>query len=102
MIDKLEKQLTRHKVIEESLENRGLVAVVANVEEAIELANLYAPEHLCLVVKDAAAYVEKVENAGCLFVGENSLEVLVGPVTPAVVVYRVAGNEVVYTSYAIM
>lgn len=69
--------LQRKEIITESLEGRGLIAVVKSVGEALELANLYAPEHLCLVVKDAASYVEKVENAGCLFVGGKSVEVLV-------------------------
>jgi len=76
----IERQLAtlqRREITAESLESRGLIAVVGEVGEAIELANLYAPEHLCLVVKDAADYVDKVENAGCLFVGEKSIEVLV-------------------------
>jgi histidinol dehydrogenase len=50
--------------------------MVANVEEAIELANLYAPEHLCLMVQKAASYINKVSNAGCVFIGENSTVVL--------------------------
>ncbi len=69
--------LSRKTITAESLESHGLIVVVANIDEAIELSNLYAPEHLCLVVKDAADYVKKVENAGCLFVGENSIEALV-------------------------
>jgi histidinol dehydrogenase len=69
--------LSRKAITTESLESHGMIIVVANIEEAIELTNLYAPEHLCLVVKDAADYVKKVENAGCLFVGENSIEALV-------------------------
>jgi len=71
------KGLSRQAIAAESLENRGLIVVVDSVDEAIELANLYAPEHLCLVVDNAASYVEQVSNAGCLFVGENSIEVLV-------------------------
>jgi histidinol dehydrogenase len=76
----IEKQLAvleRRKIISASLRKRGMIAVVAGIDEALELANLYAPEHLCLVVKDAASYVEKVKNTGCLFIGENSVEVLV-------------------------
>jgi len=76
----LEKQLQdlpRRDITVEALEKRGFIAVVNSVDEAIELANLNAPEHLCLVVKNAASYVSKVNNAGCLFVGEASIEVLV-------------------------
>jgi histidinol dehydrogenase len=71
------KQLSRRDIATESLENNGLIAVVASVDEAIELSNLYAPEHLCLVVDKAASYIDKISNSGCLFVGENSVEVLV-------------------------
>ena len=76
-IEKQLKALSRQAIAAESLEKRGLIAVVKSIDEAIELANLYAPEHLCLVVANAASYVNKVRNAGCLFVGENSIEALV-------------------------
>ncbi len=68
--------LNRQAVATESLENRGKIVVVTNVDEAIELANLYAPEHLCLMVDRANSYVDKVANAGCIFIGENSPVVL--------------------------
>jgi histidinol dehydrogenase len=51
--------------------------VVDSIEEAVELGNLYAPEHLCIVTRNAETYADKVTNAGCLFVGENAVEVLV-------------------------
>ncbi len=66
------KDLSRQAIAAESLENRGMIAVVDNVDEAIELANLYAPEHLCLMVKEADSYISKVYNAGCIFTGENA------------------------------
>jgi histidinol dehydrogenase len=53
-----------------------MIAVVSSVDEAIELANIYAPEHLSLMVDKADAYIDKVSNAGCLFVGEQSTVVL--------------------------
>jgi histidinol dehydrogenase len=55
---------------------QGVAVVVASVEEAIDLANAFAPEHLCLLVRDAGAYVALVENAGGIFVGEHSPEVM--------------------------
>jgi len=76
-IEKQLEALERRDITAGSLEKRGMIALVNNVNQGIELANLYAPEHLCLVVEDAAAYIDKVENAGCLFVGENAIEVLV-------------------------
>ena len=68
--------LERQAVAAESLENRGRIVVVASVDEAIELANLYAPEHLCLVVEKADSYINQVSNAGCIFIGEQSTVVL--------------------------
>ena len=53
-----------------------MIVVVASLEEAIELANLYAPEHLCLMVDRATAYINKVTNAGAVVVGKNSTVVL--------------------------
>jgi len=50
--------------------------VVANLDEAVELANLYAPEHLCLVVEKTDAYKDRIVNAGCVYVGESSATVL--------------------------
>jgi histidinol dehydrogenase len=76
-IDKQLETLERRDVIMESLEKQGMIVIVNTVNQAVALANLYAPEHLCLVVKDAPSYVDKVENAGCLFIGENAVEVLV-------------------------
>jgi histidinol dehydrogenase len=71
------KTLKRRVITAEGLGKKGLMVVVPTVGEAIELANLYAPEHLCLVVANASAYVKKVTSAGCLFVGEDAIEALV-------------------------
>jgi len=76
-IERQLKQLSRQAIATEALKNNGVIAVVVSVDEAIELSNLYAPEHLCLVVEKAASYVDKISHSGCLFVGENSVEVLV-------------------------
>jgi histidinol dehydrogenase len=69
--------LERRSIISDSLEKRGITVVVNSMDRALELADLYAPEHLCLVVKDAPSYIARVKNAGCLFIGQDSLEVLV-------------------------
>ncbi|MFC1970687.1 histidinol dehydrogenase [Chloroflexota bacterium] len=67
--------LSRQSIASESLD-RGLIAVVASLEEAIELSNLYAPEHLCLMVEDAAACIDKITNAGCIVAGREATVVL--------------------------
>ncbi|MFC2002093.1 histidinol dehydrogenase [Chloroflexota bacterium] len=67
--------LSRRAIAAESL-SRGIIAVVASVDEAIELANLYAPEHLCLMLEEADSYLDKVHNAGCIIAGRDSAVVL--------------------------
>jgi len=69
------ENLSRQAIITESLA-RGIIAVVANLEEALELANLYAPEHLCLMIENAPSYISKVANAGCIITGKSSTVVL--------------------------
>src|SRR5207249_10075185 len=50
------------------------VVVVSSVDEAIDFANEHAPEHLCLSVAEPWRYVNRVRNAGGVFVGEGSVE----------------------------
>jgi histidinol dehydrogenase len=59
-----------------SLKVNGRIVLVDNLDEAFELANLYAPEHLCLFVDKAADYVERITNAGCVFLSSRSPVVL--------------------------
>lgn len=66
----------RGEIISASLENRGGAILTKDLNEAIELANQYAPEHLALSVNDPWKWVEKINNAGGVFVGEHSFEVL--------------------------
>jgi histidinol dehydrogenase len=64
----------RAAIIRESMAARGAAILVGSVDEAIKLANDYAPEHLCLCVRDAWSRLGQVENAGGVFVGEMSAE----------------------------
>jgi histidinol dehydrogenase len=50
--------------------------IAASIDECIALANEYAPEHLCLLLRDAERVVPKIRNAGGVFVGEASPEAL--------------------------
>ncbi len=68
--------LSRAKIIAESLQNQGGIVLCADLTEAMELNNLYAPEHLCLHVQNPWAWVGQVKNAGGIFVGEHAYEVL--------------------------
>ncbi|MCS7261546.1 MAG: histidinol dehydrogenase [Anaerolineae bacterium] len=75
--------LSRSEVIVESLRAQGGIVVCANLEEAIELANLYAAEHLCLHVAQPWVWLGRIRHAGGVFLGEHSYEALgdyvVGP-----------------------
>jgi histidinol dehydrogenase len=66
----------RADIIVASLENRGGAVLTRDLDEAIQLANEYAPEHLGLSVSEPWRWVEKVTNAGGVFMGEHSFEVL--------------------------
>lgn len=75
-VEKLLSGLDRRDVAEMSLLNRGGIIVVNSIEQAIGLVNEYAPEHLELIVRDAWKYIGMIENAGGIFLGENSPESL--------------------------
>ena len=70
------ERLDRASIAKASMENQGCIAIVDDIDEALELANRFAPEHLSLMVRDPLDYVSKVRNAGAVFVGEFSHEVL--------------------------
>jgi len=75
----VEKQLAtleRKEIVDKALEHGGIIAVVPGIEKAIELSNMYAPEHLCLDFKDAEDYIDKIENAGCIFIGDEPTVVM--------------------------
>jgi histidinol dehydrogenase len=68
--------LERADIIAESLQNQGGAVICATLDEAIELNNLYSPEHLCLHIANPWAWASKVKNAGGIFLGEHAYEVL--------------------------
>lgn len=68
--------LDRSEIASESLAANGMIAVVPDVATAISLANAYAPEHLCLLLRDPWGAIGLVKHAGGIFVGEDSPEAL--------------------------
>ncbi len=70
------QKLSRANIITQSLPARGGAVIVPDLNTAVAEANRYAPEHLCLSVADPWSLVPKVQNAGGIFVGESSFEVL--------------------------
>jgi histidinol dehydrogenase len=77
--EELDRQLAaqpRAEVARSALQRQGRVVLVESINEAVELANRIAPEHLCLMVKEPWQWVDRVRNAGGLFLGEFSPEVM--------------------------
>ncbi len=70
------EHLGRDNIIAQSLSNQGGVVIVNGLVEAFEVANEYAAEHLCLLLEDPFAWIGEVKNAGGIFLGEGSFEVL--------------------------
>ena len=68
--------LPRREIALNAVRTRGGLAFVPDLDEALAIANEYAPEHLALVVEDAHQRIGDVRNAGGLFVGEASPEAL--------------------------
>jgi len=68
--------LPRADILAQSLPGQSGIVVTRDLDEAAELNNLFAPEHLCLAVADPWALSEKITNAGGIFMGEHSFEVL--------------------------
>ena len=70
------ERLDRGAIARASTQEQGCIAVVESMDEALELANEFAPEHLCLMMQDGWDYLGKVRNAGAVFIGDFSHEVL--------------------------
>ena len=68
--------LSRAEIIAQSLTNRSGAVIVRDLDEAFVVANEYAAEHLCLLVANPWDWVGHVRNAGGVFLGETSFEVL--------------------------
>lgn len=75
-VGKQMETLPRAEIVAQSLKDRSGIVVTKDLDEAAMLANKYAPEHLCLSVKDPWAWSEKITAAGGIFMGEYSFEVL--------------------------
>lgn len=75
-VDHFVSVLSRKEILEKSLENYGYILLVKNLEEAIDVANEIASEHLEIVTKDPFTVMTKIKNAGAIFIGEYSSEPL--------------------------
>jgi len=75
--DKVEEFLTtlsREEIARKSIEERGAIIVAASMDEAIDLMNDIAPEHLEVLTKDPMGLLDSIKHAGAIFLGENTPE----------------------------
>ena len=70
------KKLSRAEIIEKSLENFGYILEAETLDEALEVVNAIASEHLEIVTANPFEVMTKVRNAGAIFIGEYSSEPL--------------------------
>ena len=73
-VKKFLEDIPRSKIASTSWYNKGALIVVENIDEAIELINFIAPEHLELAFNKAEKYIDKIKNAGAIFIGLNTPE----------------------------
>jgi len=77
--EEIESQLSempRADIARESIDNNGRIIVVKSIEDAIEAAERIAPEHLELCVDNPFDYLDRIKNAGSIFLGHNTPEAL--------------------------
>ena len=75
-ISKLLPTMDREDIIKASLKNRGALILTQDIDDAIEISNRIAPEHLELSVDDPESIVDDIKHAGAIFMGRYSSEAL--------------------------
>ena len=75
-IDKLITEMPRADIIKTSLENRAALISATDMDDAIRVANLIAPEHLELSMDDADQWAQQIRHAGAIFMGRYTAEAL--------------------------
>jgi len=75
-IDRQVEEMPRKDIIRTSLQDRGALIQVRDLEEAVSIANFIAPEHLELSVDDPLAFSKKIKHAGAIFMGRDTCEAL--------------------------
>jgi histidinol dehydrogenase len=75
-VDILLENLSRKDIIKKSLDSYGYLLVAKNMDDAIDVTNEIATEHLEIMTKDPFMVMTKIKNAGAIFIGEYSSEPL--------------------------
>ncbi len=75
-VDRFVAELSRKEILEKSLENYGYILIAENLDQAVDIANEIASEHLEIVTKNPFEVMTQIKNAGAIFLGEYSSEPL--------------------------
>lgn len=75
-VDEFVKKLSRKDIIQKSLDQFGYILLAENMDQAVEVANAIASEHMEIVTRNPFEVMMKVRNAGAIFIGEYSSEPL--------------------------
>lgn len=73
-IDRQVATLPRQEIAQASVDNKGFIAVVDNLDDAFTVMNAISPEHLEIELADAMQYLNQIKNAGSVFLGYNASE----------------------------
>ena len=73
-VEALLSTLSREEIAGKSIEERGAIIVTSTMQEAIDLMNEIAPEHLEVITKDPMSLLDSIKHAGAIFLGENTPE----------------------------
>ncbi|MCL2820226.1 MAG: histidinol dehydrogenase [Oscillospiraceae bacterium] len=70
------KELPREEIARKAVDEHGLIIITESIDEAFELSNIIAPEHLEIVMDEPFYYLDKVKNAGSVFLGRFTPEAI--------------------------
>ena len=73
-VDRFLEELSRREIAKKSIDERGVIIVASNMDEAIKYMNEIAPEHLEVMTNNAFELLPKIKHAGAIFLGKNTPE----------------------------
>lgn len=75
-IQKQMQNLSRKEIMQKSIEDYGVIIITRDIQQALDMVNKIAPEHLELCIREPLNYLDSIKNAGAVFLGDYSPEPL--------------------------
>ncbi len=75
-IERQMERLPRREILRKALDDNSAIIVTESMDQAVELANLCAPEHLALMVRNPESFLDRIKNAGAILMGDYSPQTL--------------------------